>query len=90
MAFFSMQVQGISDRYDAKVFWVSISIALFLTIIFLLAIGRMSGTVEIARLWKLMVKKLKGEKGDKGERKTKKNERIHGRERTKLVKRRIG
>jgi len=89
MAFFSMQVEGISDRYDAKVFWVSIGIALFLTIVFLLAIGRISGTVEMARLWRLLIKKMKGVKGDKDEEKAKRKEGKRVRERTRLVKRRI-
>lgn len=45
-AIFSTNVKGLEDAYNSTTYWVSFAVVMFLSFIFIVIFGKLSGTLE--------------------------------------------
>lgn len=53
-AIFSTNVKGLENAYNAKTYWVSFAIVIFLSLILLAVFGKLSDTLEGKPIYKSM------------------------------------
>lgn len=55
-AYFSVQVKGLEDAYNATTYWACFGVIMGLSLIFLIVFGKVSGTLEGRPIYRSMTR----------------------------------